>query len=391
MDFGIYIHFPYCRSKCRYCDFFSMTSPIPHEAYAEALIRELEARRPALTGRKAVSLYIGGGTPTLWRPEAAEKVLKALARSVPAEEAAEQTIEANPGTVDLGSLRAFCSAGLNRISIGAQSFRDDVLRAIGRAHSRNDIVRAAELAREAGFGNLSLDLIYGLPGQTAKDALSDAEEALSLRPEHLSVYELMVENLEFRTPLARDVQAGKVRLPDEEETFLAGEALLDLLEASGMERYEISSFARAGRRSRHNQLYWTGGEYLGLGIGASGFLLNDPEHPEKGGRRWRNHRHPRRYFADVAAGRLPEEISEPLDARTLFEERVQLGLRQAGGLSLAQAGTALGIADRVIDSIWQRAEPLIQQGWMCREGGTLRLTRKGLNFHTDLILRLLGE
>ena len=389
MGFGVYIHFPYCRSKCRYCDFFSMTVPIPHAEYAKALAGELRLRQAALGGRQAGSVYIGGGTPSLWRPEAVGQVMEALGRHIPFSEDAERTIEANPGTVNQAVLEDFVSAGLNRISIGAQSFRDELLAAVGRAHLRDDIVRSVELARAAGFGNVSLDLIYGLPDQTREDALSDAAAALSLTPDHLSVYELMVRDLESMTPLARDVQAGRVHLPGEEEVFLMGESLLERLKAAGMERYEISSFARNGRRSRHNQLYWTGGEYLGLGIGASGFLLRDPLHPDKGGRRWRNHRSPKRYFADVAAGRLPEEESEPLDAQTLFKERIQQGLRQTDGLDVELSGASLGIPRQVLDGIWRRSAPLVREGWMVREGSALRLTRRGLDLHTDLVLRLL--
>ena len=390
MSLGVYIHFPYCRAKCRYCDFFSLTSPAPHEAYAAANCRELQLRRPQWSGRVAGSLYLGGGTPSLWEPAALGRALAAIRQAVPFEEGAEWTIEANPGTVDAPRLAALRALGLDRLSLGVQSFDDALLRQLGRIHARWDVLLAVSAARAAGFGEISLDLIYGLPGQTLAGAAADLDEALALAPEHLSIYELMVTNLEAPTPLARDVERGLAVLPDEEVTFEMGRAAVERAEAAGLARYEISSFARPGHRARHNQLYWNGGEYLGLGLGAVGFALCDPARPELGGRRWTNTRDPSRYFEALARGELAEADGEDLDAATLFEERLLLGLRQCEGLDLDAVGGALAIDPSEIAAIWRRAEPLIGEGWARRAGGRLWLTRAGLDLHGDLVLRLLG-
>lgn len=390
MDFGIYVHFPYCRSKCRYCDFFSMTAPVPHEAYARAIERECALRQALSASRCAGSLYLGGGTPTLWDARALSRAMAGIRSRVAFAPSAEWTIEANPGTADATRLAGCRAAGFNRISIGVQSFDGDLLRALGRAHAAREARQAAVAARAAGFDNLSLDLIYGLPGQALAGARADLEEALALAPDHLSAYQLMVENLEVETPLARDVARGAAVLPGEDEVLAMGHAIAERASASGLCRYEISSFARDGRASRHNRLYWTGGEYLGLGCGAVGFALDDPAHPERGGRRWSNFRDPQRYLAALERGELPEASSEVLDAATLFEERLALGLRQCAGLDLGAAARQLAIAEREVEAIWARAEPLIGGGWLARAGSRLWLTRAGLDLHTEIAVRLLG-
>ena len=225
MSFGLYLHFPFCRSKCRYCDFFSLTDAVPHEAYARAIERECRLREPSWRGRLAQSLYLGGGTPTLWDVSALRRAMDELRARLPFAPAAEWTIEANPGTVDAPLLAACRSAGFNRLSIGVQSFDDAILSSLGRVHSAQQAIEATAAAREAGFESLSLDLIHGLPGQTLEGALADLDMALSLGPDHLSLYELMVDHLESETPLSRDVASGAVRLPDEDEVFEMGRAL----------------------------------------------------------------------------------------------------------------------------------------------------------------------
>lgn len=390
MGFGIYVHFPFCRSKCRYCDFFSMTAAIPHEDYARAIERECRLRQAQWAERSAGSLYLGGGTPTLWDTRAMTRAMSAIRALVDFSPLPEWTIEANPATVDAARLAACRAAGFDRLSLGVQSFDDALLRAIGRAHSADEAVHAAQDARAAGFENLSLDLIHGLPGQTLAMACADLEVALSLAPEHLSAYELMVEHLETQTPLARDVARGEVTLPDEDEVFEMGRAIADRAAAAGLSRYEISNFARAGRSSRHNQLYWTGGEYLGLGCGAVGFALDDPSRPERGGRRWTNFRDLGRYLAALGRGELPEASSEPLDAATLFEERLALGLRQCAGLDLDDAARSLAIPAAEVEAIMARARPLIEEGWIARTGARLCLTRAGLDLHSEIAVRLFG-
>ena len=390
MGFGLYVHFPFCRSKCRYCDFFSTTAAVPHEDYARAIERECRLRQAQWADRTARSLYLGGGTPTLWNARPMARAMAAIRALVDFAPLAEWTIEANPGTVDAARLMDCRAAGFDRLSLGVQSFDGAQLRRLGRAHSAQEAVQAANAARAAGFDNLSLDLIYGLPGQTLEGVGADLSAALALVPEHLSAYELMVEHLEMATPLARDVARGAVALPDEDEVFEMGRAVVDRAGAAGLTRYEISNFTRAGRASRHNQLYWSGGEYLGLGCGAVGFALDDPAHPERGGRRWSNHRDLGRYFAALEREELPEASSEALDAATLFEECLILGLRRCSGVDLEHAAQRLAMPAAQVEAIWVRAEPLIDAGWLSSEGQRLYLTRAGLDLHSEIAVRLLG-
>ncbi|MDR0965944.1 MAG: radical SAM family heme chaperone HemW [Myxococcales bacterium] len=393
MRFGIYVHFPYCLSKCRYCDFFSMTSPAPHEAYAQAIGEELRLRQVQWANRRAGSLYLGGGTPSLWEPTSMEKAMLLIARSVTFDSDSEWTLEANPGTIDAARLAAFRAIGFDRLSLGIQSFDDALLSQLGRRHSGAQARSALAAARAAGFDNLSLDLIYGLPGQTLTAALDDLGQALDTGIEHLSHYELMIDDLETKTPLARDVERGAVSLPGEDAVFEMGQALVERACAAGLTRYEISSFARPGRASRHNQLYWTGGEYLGLGCGAVGFALHDPSRPALGGRRWVNLRDPDRYFGALERGELPEASSEDLDADELFDEWLSLGLRQCAGVDLVEAIQRFELPRSRIDAIHARAEALIARGWegcLERSDDRLWLTRKGLDLHTELAVRLIG-
>ena len=390
MSFGLYLHFPFCRSKCRYCDFFSLTDAVPHEAYARAIERECRLREPSWRGRLAQSLYLGGGTPTLWDVSALRRAMDELRARLPFAPAAEWTIEANPGTVDAPLLAACRSAGFNRLSIGVQSFDDAILSSLGRAHTAQQAIEATAAAREAGFESLSLDLIHGLPGQTLEGALADLDMALSLGPDHLSLYELMVDHLESETPLSRDVASGAVRLPDEDEVFEMGRALACRAAQAGLTRYEISNFARAGHDSRHNQLYWTGGEYLGLGCGAVGFALDDPGDPARGGRRWQNARDMGRYLSALKRGELPETSSERLDGKTLFEEFVMLGLRQCAGVDLAEACARFQVSRCRREAIQARALPLVQEGLLQSDGTRILATRAGLDLHTSIALRLLG-
>ena len=389
MSFGLYLHFPFCRSKCRYCDFFSLTDAVPHEAYARAIERECRLREPFWQGRLAQSLYLGGGTPTLWDAPFLRRAMDALRDQISFAPAAEWTIEANPGTVDAPRLSACREAGFNRLSIGVQSFDDALLSSMGRVHTAREAIQAAEAAREAGFESLSLDLIHGLPGQTRAGAMADLETALSLQPDHLSLYELMVDHLETETPLSRDVASGVVRLPDEETVFEMGRALAERASLAGFTRYEISNFARAGHDSRHNQLYWTGGEYLGLGCGAVGFALDDPGDPARGGRRWQNTRDMGRYLSALTRGELPEASGERLDGQTLFEEFVMLGLRRSAGVDLALARERFQVSRGRIEAIQSRALVLAREGLLQIDGTRMVATREGLDLHTSLALNLL--
>lgn len=374
--FGLYVHFPYCLSKCPYCDFASTAArEVPEERYARAVLRELELRLqagPSLRGRKAQSVYFGGGTPSLWDPAHVAGVLEALGARLGVEAGAEVTLEANPGASDAARFRGYREAGVNRLSIGVQSFQPETLKALGREHDGPTAERAYQAARAAGFENVSLDLIYGVHGQSEAQVEEDAARAAALGPDHLSAYALTLEKeaLAEEVPLARQLARGEVELPDEAVVVRMGRAVAERFAAGGLQRYEISNYARPGLHSRHNALYWTGGEYLALGVGATGTV---------GGQRYSNERSAERYLRRVEAGELPVAFGESLGARELFEERVAMGLRLTAGIDLAETCRAFGepFAPRA-----EKAARYAARGLARWDGRRLALTAEGADLHS---------
>jgi len=383
--FGVYIHFPYCLSKCPYCDFASVAATtIPHERYARAIEAELELRakehgRPA-TGVE--SLYFGGGTPSLWEPSCVGRVIGAVDRLFGLATGCEITLEANPGASDAARFAELRAAGVNRLSIGVQSFHPAILAGLGRRHTGPEAKAAFAAAREAGFGNVSLDLIFGGPGQEPAMARADVEEAIRLGPEHLSCYGLTLEGLAEEVRLAKDVKRGRVRVPDDAVQEEMGRLVRDALEAAGYHRYEISNFAKAGFESRHNTLYWLGREYVAAGCGAHGF-----RRVGAGGYRYGNPRKPEAWLAAVEAGGSPEVEKDEIAAAELFEERIFLGLRIAEGLDLAEA--AADTIGALPPAVLAQADQLCRQGLLVREGTRIRCTERGFDFHTEVAVRLL--
>ena len=383
MSFGVYLHFPYCLAKCPYCDFASTAAAPPHQRYARAVGLELELRASDCLGRAAGSLYLGGGTPSLWEPAEAARAVESIRGRVAFAPDAELTLEANPGASDATRFADFHRLGFNRLSIGVQSFDDGTLARLGRVHSSAEAIAAVRAAREAGFDNLALDLLYGAPEQDLAMARRDAEQAVALSPQHLSAYSLTLDFLAVEVPMARSVDQGALAVPDSDLQWEMAQAIDSTLSAGGFARYEISNWARPGMRSRHNTLYWTGGEYLGLGCGATGFALDDPADPSRGGRRWSNHRDPARWLSDVEAGRLPEAATERLDAATLLRERMALGLRQVDGVDLAQACTALRQESA---ALYEAAHSLAGRGLATLTGSVVALTARGLDVHSEAVL-----
>ena len=260
---SLYIHFPWCVRKCPYCDFNShaVHGDIPEDQYVDALLADLETDLPRVWGRPVRSIFLGGGTPSLFSPEAIERLLAGVRARVVLVPEAEVTLEANPGTVETGRFRGYHAAGVNRLSIGIQSFQPAQLKKLGRIHGRDEALAAAQAARAAGFDNFNLDLMFGLPQQTIEEALADLRTALALQPTHLSLYQLTLEpNTLFH--------AQPPALPDEDVLAAMQEALQAELAGAGFAQYEVSAYARAGRRSRHNLNYWQFGDYLGIGAGA---------------------------------------------------------------------------------------------------------------------------
>ncbi len=266
---SLYVHIPWCVRKCPYCDFNSHEArgEIPEREYVDALLRDLEQDLPRVWGRIVHTIFIGGGTPSLFAHETIDRLLSGIRARLPLDQNPEITLEANPGTVELERFKGFRAAGVNRLSIGIQSFDEEKLKALGRIHGRAEALRAAEAARAAGFDNFNLDLMFGLPGQTVEQALTDIRTAIGLRPTHLSAYQLTIEpNTLFHVrPPA---------LPDDDSAWEMQSRLQVELAAAGYRQYEVSAYAQPGYECRHNMNYWKFGDYLGIGAGAHGKITD---------------------------------------------------------------------------------------------------------------------
>jgi oxygen-independent coproporphyrinogen-3 oxidase len=347
----LYVHLPFCASRCGYCDFVTVVGRSrQHDTYVDALLAELELERDVLAPRLE-SVFLGGGTPTLTEPHALERLLRALPQ------AEEVTVEANPETVTPGLAALLRRAGVTRVSLGAQSFQPRLLEVLERRARPEDVRRAFALLREAGFDNLSLDLIYGIPGQSEADLDADLAEALALGPEHLSCYELEAKPGTRFTHAHGDELA---RQAERMESYF--ERVVAQLTAAGYRWYETANFCRdepRDLRSRHNLAYWRGRDYLGLGIGAVSTIE---------GRRWRTTPRLGRYLAALSAGEWPEREVEQLSDPVRRSERVLLGLRLDEPLSLA------GLDEAVDADALERLERL---GLVARSGEELALTERG--------------
>lgn len=384
-DAGIYVHFPYCAEKCPYCDFNSHVLPHDDRRYADAILAELDHRAEHLEAPAdgLASVYFGGGTPSRWAPEEVGRVLAAIRARFGLAPGAEVTLEANPGTLVEGRLEGFRRSGINRFSIGCQSFDDLELRTLGRIHDAEAGRRAVRMARGTG-ARVSLDLIYGLPGQSAASAFRSVDEALQLEPDHVSAYTLSIEP---NTVLARRTRLGLFRpMPDDEQADLI-EHVSARLERAGFARYEVSSYARAGRVSIHNTLYWLGGAYLGLGAGAHSYLPHRPpgaSGPRSAIRR-ENERSPERYLAAALGGRTEAQFEERLDPRGLVADRLMVVFRTAFGLDpgalVSETGAWLGQ-----DVLSGALLTLERQGLVKQAGRRVAPTARGFLFN-DAIAR----
>jgi oxygen-independent coproporphyrinogen-3 oxidase len=379
--FGVYIHFPYCLSKCPYCDFASRAEAvIPEERYTASVLRELRARREATGEREADSVYFGGGTPSLWAPANVARVLDEVRALWTVKPGAEITLEANPGTADEARFAGFRAAGVNRLSIGVQSFAGQELVALGRKHSGADAARAFRTARAAGFGNVSLDLMHGAERQTPEAAARDAATAVALGPEHISCYALTLVGLAEEVPMARAVRRGELTLPDDEVTSEMGDAVRAELSRGGYARYEISNYARPGFEAVHNSLYWRGGEYAAAGCGACGFFREG-----QGGVRYANDRSPEKYMARVEDTGTGEASRERVSRDEHLRERLFTGLRLAEGIDLSRLESDLDCDVR--GRFTGQIERIASDGLGSYDGSTLRLNDRGLDLHSEVSLR----
>jgi oxygen-independent coproporphyrinogen-3 oxidase len=362
---GLYVHVPFCLTRCGYCDFNTYAGLDELQApYVEALCRETDLAAPAWDGVPFASIFLGGGTPTTLPIMPMVRLLDHLRDAFDVRAQAEVTSEANPDTVDEAYLRGLRGAGVTRLSLGLQSFDPAVLRALERIHSAEAAVDAFRAARRAGFDDVNLDLIYGADGETLQSWRSTLERTIALEPDHVSAYALTIEPA---TALGRKVAAGRVPMPDGDLQADQYAAACDLLGAAGYEHYEVSNWARPGRSCVHNAGYWEGRPYLGLGAGAHSF---------RDDRRWWNVRPPQQYLDEVAAGRLPIGGEERLTPGERHLERLLLGLRMAEGVPEAWIEDAA------------RADEFVAQGLAARRAGRLALTDRGMLLANELVLAL---
>ena len=370
---ALYVHVPWCARKCPYCDFNSHEArgPVPERAYVDALLADLEQDLPCIRERRIESVFIGGGTPSLFSAEALDRLLARLRACLPLHPDTEITLEANPGAVERGKFAEFRAAGINRLSIGIQSFDDEQLQRLGRIHDRRAAFAAAEAAHAAGLDNFNLDLMFGLPGQTVTRARADIANAVALQPAHLSYYQLTIE------PSTAFHQSPPT-LPDDETTDMIQQRGQAELARHGYEQYEVSAYARTNRRCRHNLNYWEFGDYLGIGAGAHGKLTD----PATGliHRRWKL-KHPRDYLA--AAG-TPAGIGddEPIRQVDLPVEFLMNALRLVEGALAALFRERTGLPLTALEPGLSRARA---RGLMVANAERLQPTELGLRFLNDLL------
>jgi oxygen-independent coproporphyrinogen-3 oxidase len=373
---ALYVHFPWCVRKCPYCDFNSHTlhGEIPVAGYLDALMHDLEAQLPFVAGRELVSIFLGGGTPSLFPPAAIATLLQRIRAATPLAGDAEITLEANPGTIERGRFAEYRSAGVNRVSLGAQSFGQSQLEKLGRIHSADDTRRAAEELHACGMTNFNLDLMVGLPGQDAAQAEDDVRAALALEPAHLSHYQL---TLEPGTVFGSLPPAG---LPSLEAAADMQQQCQALLAGAGFQQYEVSAFARAGRRCQHNLNYWQFGDYLGIGAGAHGKRSDAARNRVE---RTTREREPRRYLARGARGLVHSQVVRASELP--FEFMMNL-LRLNDGFEVALFECRTGLPWSTIAT---HVERLQARGLVHCLGGFWRTTPTGAHFLNEVLLEFM--
>lgn len=376
---ALYIHVPWCVRKCPYCDFNShgvgRGAELPERRYVDALLADLEHDLVAVQGREIVSIFIGGGTPSLFSAAAYQRLFDGLRARLTFAADIEITLEANPGTFEQDRFEGYRRAGINRLSIGVQSFSPGQLEALGRIHSGDEAIRAMRSARDAGFENVNLDLMHGLPGQTLDTALADIEQALALEPTHLSWYQLTLEpNTEFFSQ--------PPPLPDEERLWDIQDAGHAMIESAGFSRYEISAYARPGRQARHNLNYWRFGDYLGIGAGAHGKLSSIDA---SGGwhieRRWKT-RQPEAYLRRLDDPRGFVAGRQMVDSTALPLEFLMNALRLVDGVDSSDWENHTG---KSLSELTPRLETARQKGLLMASSSRLQATPQGLLFLNDLL------
>ncbi len=370
---SLYIHFPWCVQKCPYCDFNSheLKDPLDEKKYINALISDLEQELPLFWGRSISSIFMGGGTPSLFSPESIDQLISALRARLTFAPDIEITMEANPGTIELGKFKEFNSAGINRLSIGIQSFSDDKLEKLGRIHGRKEAIRAAELAHDAGFNSFNLDLMYGLPNQSLQQAAEDIETAIALEPKHLSHYQLTIEPNTF-------FHHQPPTVPNDDKLWEMQVACQASLAKNDYVQYEISAYAKNNYQCQHNLNYWQFGDYLGIGAGAHGKLSNAAE--QKIMRSWKV-KQPRDYLDKATSKkRIAGEKSLTRDDATF--EFMMNALRLNNGFETAIFQQHVGLPVSTIEKALKQAE---EKGWINWDLKRIKPTDIGRQYLNNLL------
>jgi len=363
---GLYVHIPFCRSKCPYCDFYSVVcnDQAQLQAYTERICAEILTCPKQYRIKPVDSIYFGGGTPSLLTPAQINTIIDAIAACFTFSKEPEITMEMNPATINQVTLKAYQTAGINRVSLGLQSLQDKELRVLGRIHSAADAKEAVEAARAVGFHNINLDLIYGIPGQTITDWMQCLERAVDYQPNHISMYLLQLEN---QVPMSRAIAQGELALPEDAEVEAMYYRAIDYLHDKGIVQYEISNFALDGYACRHNMRYWQFGEYLGFGSAAVSRM---------GSLRWMNVADLKVYMSRGQNRTKPEQIVlEDMNPRQQAQEAMIMGLRLTTGVNIAAYRKRFGTG--LLQEFLHLAERFISSGLLELDNGWLRLTKPG--------------
>lgn len=367
---GLYIHIPFCTKRCLYCDFFSNTEMKYKEPYLSAVIRELELRKDYLEGEPVETIYFGGGTPSQLQAEDFSRIFEAIHRLFDVSPCAEITLEANPDDMTPGYVAGLQTLPFNRVSMGVQSFKEEDLRFLNRRHNREQALLAVDLCKKNGLDNISVDLIYGLPGQTLEEWKQNLDTVISLDIPHISAYHLIYEE---GTALYKLKEAGKITPVDEDLSVALFTSLIDRLTANGYLHYEISNFARPGMLSRHNSSYWIGKKYLGIGPSAHSYNGQN--------RQWNISSLPG-YLQAIDKG-VPDIEIENLDINTRYNDFIITGLRTMWGIKFNEIQQQFG-KDKLI-YCQKQAAPYLKQGLLIEKDDTLTLSRNGI-FISDSIM-----
>lgn len=368
---GVYLHIPFCEKKCFYCDFYSLENHSQRNEFIDAIIQEIELYAVKYGVRKADTMFFGGGTPSLLTPAELERILAALGKAFRFSGDLEFTLECNPGAVDTSHLSEFLSLGVNRLSFGVQSFFDDELAFLSRIHSAGDAITAVARARETGFSNINIDLIYALPGQTKSRLMSNLETAVSLGTEHISAYSLIVEP---GTPLNAAVEKREI-IPAPQSTEAAMySTVMKFMEDSGYSHYETSNYSKPGFQCRHNLKYWNVEEYAGFGPSAHSYVDSE---------RWWNVSSLSSYISELKSSRLPVSAREKLTASQLVDEFVLLNLRQ-GKLDTNTINERFGVSVSL-----ELISEMEDRGYCSYENGLVILTNRGFSVSDEIAGRLL--